>query len=81
MAKNQPANVPLEPGVHDEHATPTRAGDSPLLYFVGCGIFWRNEGQRDALRELMSALHHIDPMIRCVGTQMLSLYHSARVIP
>lgn len=47
--------------------------ESFLLYLVTCGIFSRSSKRNDAVAELRQALHHVDPVVRCVAGQMLDL--------
>jgi hypothetical protein len=75
MKGNEPASVGEKASENNGTSESEVAGDSLLLYFLGCGIFWRSEGQSDTLRELMLGLHHVDPLIRCIASQMLSLAH------
>jgi hypothetical protein len=79
MTNNEATIARHRPPARDTRAVKASPGDSFLFYFIGCGIFWRGEGQRDTLRELMLALHHVDPLVRCIAMQMLGLNRSAGV--
>lgn len=76
MTKNE-ASIICEELVESDSSTATAAaGDSLLFYLVGCGIVWRGDRREDAFRELVTAVHHLDPVVRCVATQMLYFEHA-----